>query len=72
MNTVDKITRDSKILIDSARDTVSSNLTNALKTNQIDISEAQLSKILNLVNNSIDQGYQKAITNYQNTIKKHF
>lgn len=71
MNSVDKITRDTKILLDSAKDTVTSNLMNAIRTREVEIPEAQLSRILTLVNSSIDQGYQKALTTYQNSIKKH-
>jgi len=71
MNSIDKITRDTKILLDSAKDTVTSNLMNAIRTKEVEIPEAQLSRILMLVNSSIDQGYQKALTSYQNSIKKH-
>lgn len=71
MNTVDKITRDSKILLDSAKDTTANNLISAFRSKEVNLSEDQLSKIVTIINSSIDQGYQKALSNFQSSIKKH-
>lgn len=71
MNNVDKISRDAKILIDSAKDTVSSNLVEALSSNLVDVSQDQLGKILSIVSTSLDSGYQKSLPVFQNMIKKH-
>ncbi len=72
MNNVDKISRDSKILIDSAKDTVSANVVSMVKSNALNLEPAQLEKILSVINISLDEGYQKALPYYQNSIKKYF
>ena len=71
MNSIDKISRDSKILIESAKDTVAANMLTASQNNQISVSDTQLQQIMNVLLLSIDEGYQKALPTYQNTIKKH-
>ena len=71
MNKIDSITRDSRILIDSVKDSVSNNLLNSIKQGNLDLSEAQLSKVIMLVNLSADEGYQRAIGVFQNTLKKY-
>jgi hypothetical protein len=71
MNNVDKISRDAKILIDSAKDTVTTNLIEAIKTSLISLNQDQLGNILNIVSTSLDTGYQKSLPVYQNMIKKH-
>jgi hypothetical protein len=71
MNNVDKISRDAKILIDSAKDTVTTNLIEAINTSLISLNQDQLGNILNIVSNSLDMGYQKSLPVYQNMIKKH-
>lgn len=71
MNSVDKISRDSKILIDSAKDTVAKNLLEAAQNSIVDLNQEQLEKILSIVSVSLDMGYQRSLTVYQNMIKKH-
>jgi hypothetical protein len=72
MNNIDKISADSRILIDSAKDTVSTNFLSLISRKDINLDPSQIEKILNVVNVSIEEGYQKALPYYQNTIKKHF
>lgn len=72
MNTVDMISRDSKILSDSIKDGISSNLVSAVSTGTLQISEDQLRAVLNLVGLSADQSYQRSLPVFQNTIKKYF
>lgn len=72
MNNVDKISRDSRILIDSAKDTVGANIVSMVKSNALNLEPAQLEKILSVINISLDEGYQKALPYYQNSIKKYF
>ena len=71
MNTLDKITRDTLILVDSVRDSVSNNLMKACLSAMVDLDEKQLSDILKIVDVSCNEGYQKSISVFQNTIKKH-
>lgn len=72
MNNIDKISADSRILIDSAKDTVGINFLSLVSSREINLEPHQVEKILNIINISIDEGYQKALPYYQNTIKKHF
>lgn len=71
MNTVDKLTKETRILIDSAKDTVSTQLLEALKKNTVTVREDQVSTLISLIHLSLDQGYQKAIPVFQNSVKKH-
>lgn len=71
MNSIDKISKDSKILIESAKDCISSNLISLVSRKELNLDSAQVEKILNVINVSLDEGYQKALPYYQNTIKKH-
>ena len=71
MNSVDKITRDAKILVASARDTANSNLTTSAMENHLNLTENQLKEVLRIIDMSFEEGYQKAINVFQNTIKKH-
>lgn len=71
MNSVDKITRDAKILVASARDTANSNLTIAAMGKHLNLTENQLKEVLRIIDMSFEEGYQKAINVFQNTIKKH-
>jgi hypothetical protein len=72
MNTVDKISRDTKILTDSVKDGTCNNLVMAAGRGDLQLSEDQLRLVLNIVNLSVDQYYQKALPTFQNTILKHF
>jgi len=73
MNTIDKISRDAKLLfVDSMKDAVSSNLVTAAKNGDISLTEDQLRHLINVFILSVDQTYQKTLPNFQNTIKKYF
>lgn len=71
MNNSDKVAKDAKILIDSVKDVVSTNLVTAARTGTVDLTEAQLSKILSVVGISVDEGYQRAVPTFQNMVKKY-
>lgn len=71
MNSVNKILRDSKILIDGAKDTVLSNLVEARRTNIIDATDEQLQKIFEVISVSIDESFQKSINVFHNMVKRH-
>lgn len=69
MNIVDKITSESRLIVDSVKDTLSRNIVSASRSKMIDLNEDQLNKLLNLVNVSLDEGYQKVLTSYQKKIR---
>ena len=71
MNKVDRISKDAKILIDSAKDTVSNNFVSAVKSSSLSLSESQLASVLNLVNVCLQEGYQKALPYFQNSVKRY-
>lgn len=71
MNSIDKISRDSKILIDSAKDSVTANLLTLLRNKELDLSKDQVEKIINLVSLSLDESFQKTLPFYQGMIKKY-
>ena len=71
MNSIDKISRDSKILIDSAKDSVTANLLTLVRNKELDLSKDQVEKIINLVSLSLDESFQKTLPFYQGMIKKY-
>lgn len=72
MNNVDKATRDSRILIESAKDTVTKNLVLSARNETVSLTKTQLETIISIVNLSFDEGYQRALPSFQNAIKKYF
>jgi len=71
MNSIDKISRDAKILVDSAKDNTTKNLIEAVQGGLIDLNQDQLEKILDVLSTSFDMGYQRSLPVFQNMIKKH-
>lgn len=65
MNKVDKLSRDAKILVDSANDTFVNAVVSAVKSNDLALSNEQLAKILKLANFAASEGYQKALRTFQ-------
>lgn len=71
MNSVDKISRDSRILIDSAKDTVVANLLSMMRNKDLELSNDQVEKLISLVTLSLDESFQKTLPFYQTMIKKY-
>lgn len=71
MNNVDKVAKDARILIDSAKDVVTKNLVTAARTDTVSLTKAQLETIISIVNLSFDEGYQRALPAFQATVKKY-
>lgn len=71
MNKIDKIAKDSKMLIDSVKDTSAKNLLTAVRSGTISLNEEQLTKVIAVLNLSNEEGYQKALPVFQNAIKKY-
>ena len=69
MNEVDKVTRETKSLVDSIRDTLAANILSATKNKTITLTEGQLQNIISIANLSVDEGYQKAIPHFQRSLK---
>jgi hypothetical protein len=71
MNTVDKISRDAKLVVDSVKDSVVKNLTSTVYNKQLDLTENQLFEVVKLVEISVNEGYQRSLNVFQNTVKKY-
>lgn len=71
MNTVDRITKETKIIIDSAKDTLESNFPLAIKDSSLNLREDQIKNLLDLVKLLLDQSFQRAVPSFQNSIKKY-
>lgn len=69
MNKVDKVTKESRVLIETAKDTVGHDLIQPFR--ERGLSDEQITSVVKLVNLALDQAYQKAVPAFQNSIKKH-
>jgi hypothetical protein len=71
MNNVDKVSKDVKNIVESIKDLSSANLLNAVRSNSVQLDELQLSRIIAVVNMSLDEGFQRALPSFQNSVKKY-
>lgn len=72
MNEVDTVTKDAKMLIDSAKDSFVKNIVAAVTTKQVNLDQKQLENVIAVANLSFDEGYQKALPHFQKTLKNRF
>jgi len=70
MNEIDKISKDSRTLLESARDTFANNIVEAVKTKKFAVDEKSLQTIIAIANLSIDEGYQKALPSFQKSLRR--
>lgn len=71
MNSVDKTSRDVKIIVDSIGDLIQKRLFEARATEQTSFTDEQLAFLLKIVNASLDEGYQRALPTFQRTVSKY-
>jgi hypothetical protein len=69
MNQVDKITKESRIFLDSIKDTFSENVVSAARSHILELDDSQLQKLLAIFDMSVSDGFQKAVSSYQHTVK---
>ena len=70
MNVVDKISKAAMMLVDDAKNTAISNI---LKSNsELKLTDEQLRKVADIIKSATNQGFQRGLTSFQNTVKKHF
>lgn len=67
MNALDKTTKATKVLIDSAKDLLESTLLERARAGDIDLTADQLTKILSLSKAAIDTGFNRALPSFQKT-----
>lgn len=72
MNKANKIARDAKsILVNSIMDTVVKNVTDISVINSLELDNAKAETLIKVIKLSIDEGYQRSVSSFQNTIKEH-
>jgi len=70
MNKTDKILRDSRIMLDSIKDTLEVNLVMAKQDAKLTLDDPTLQRIVLLANASIEEGFQKSFNAYKRTIEE--
>lgn len=70
MNQVDKISKEAFTLLQYAKDTAIANLTTANGQNKLEpqLDGAQLLAVINLLNLSLSQGFQKGLPSFQKVV----
>lgn len=71
MNDVDKISKEVKNLVESVKDSLQARVLTAAKNDVLQLNQQQLEKLFQLMEITFDESYQKAIVNFQKTLKKY-
>jgi hypothetical protein len=69
MNTVDKISREAKLILDATKDSVINNIITASRSGTFQIEDSQLARLVQVVTLSFDDSTQKSLPHFQNSIK---
>lgn len=69
MSKINNISREASQLINSVKDTTVNNLVRSVSENLMQLTEDQLTNIINIITLSIDEGYQKALPTFQKTLQ---
>jgi len=70
MNTVDKITKDTRqVVVNSVNDVIVKNLMSS--AGEMGLSTDQISQLLRVVEISVDEGFHRSVSVYQSMIKRH-
>lgn len=69
MSKINNISREASQLINSVKDTTVNNLVRSVSENLMQLTEDQLTNIVNIITLSIDEGYQKALPSFQKTLQ---
>ena len=64
----EKISKSSWMVIEGVKDSVSTNITTALRSGQIKVEAAQVPTLLALIAASIDEGYHKSHKTFMKTV----
>ena len=71
MNTVDKISKDLLSINSFVKDSVKTSVVESIQKGQLKLTEDVLKNLLFLVEASIDDSVQKALTNFQRNVSTH-
>jgi len=71
MNQVDKISKEVLNLLNYSKDVTTTSLNSANNSGKLEpkLTDDQLRLVVNLVENSLSQGYQKGLNTFQKTLK---
>lgn len=69
MNKLDKVSRDSKLLVDATKDTITNNILSAVREGVLPLNQEQAAALLNLVSISSEEAFQKSLPTFQRMIK---
>lgn len=69
MQPQDKISKSSWTLLEVVKDTMSINITNALRSGQLKIEAAQIEKLLTIIAASADEGYHRGHKSFMKTVE---
>jgi len=69
MNSVDKISREAKVIFDAAKDSVVNNVVVASRSGTFEIEESQLARLVQVITLSLDESIQKSLPHFQNSVK---
>ena len=69
MNTLDKVSKETIVLVDSVKDLISANLLVATRTKNVVVDESQLARLISVVENSADEAFQRALPRFQKTVE---
>lgn len=72
MNDVDKVSKEVKNVVESVKDTLQSRIVSAARSDTLQLSQQQVEKLVQLVQVTFDESYQKAIVHFQRSVKKYF
>lgn len=70
MRSRDKISKSAWSLFEAAKDSVSANLTNAVRNGHLKIEASQMPALLALVTASLDEGYHKGHRVFDKTVEQ--
>lgn len=69
MKKIEKITRDAKILTESAKDMTRENILSAIKSKALKIDESQIVLLMKIIEVSINDGYARATKSFQRSVE---
>lgn len=70
MKKSEQVVKEAMLITNSVKDVLSKNLITAMKSGTIDVREADLPKIINVLSMSVDDAYQLAARTYQKSVAR--
>lgn len=71
MSKINTLAREASQLINSVKDTTVNNVVRSVTENKIQLTEDQLTNIVNIITLSIEEGYQKALPSFHRTLQNN-